>query len=219
MIDTIMSDEKVAKTVKNKREERGWTQSHLAEVAGLSVRTVQRLEKEGAASKETLLAIASVLEIDVKTLTEKKVSNATKPDGKVVLLPLIENGKQALDIVWGAHAFEMDHPHVKGEDAAAVGALLESLKDMGEIGPECGLGRKIEWAQDIDSLLEDVTACGFLVFGRNKETKIITGDQKKMDFNIATVLVAERENPAVIKEGDKLFLALLVPNNRKFSFS
>ena len=44
------------------RRERGWSQRHLAMVAAVSERTVQRLEKGLAISGESLLAIASALD-------------------------------------------------------------------------------------------------------------------------------------------------------------
>jgi transcriptional regulator with XRE-family HTH domain len=52
------------------REARSWTQAHLAEAAGLSLRTVQRLEAEHKAAAETLLALAAALDVDVAVLTE-----------------------------------------------------------------------------------------------------------------------------------------------------
>ena len=45
--------------VKRLREERAWSQEHLASVAGLSARTVQRLETDGNASAESKMAIAA----------------------------------------------------------------------------------------------------------------------------------------------------------------
>lgn len=50
--------------VKNQRLEKGWTQEQLAELAGISVRTVQRLEKTGVASMETTNALAAVFEVE-----------------------------------------------------------------------------------------------------------------------------------------------------------
>ncbi len=51
--------------LRQQREQRGWTQSHLAEVADLSLRTVQRIESSGISSKESAMALASVLEVDI----------------------------------------------------------------------------------------------------------------------------------------------------------
>ena len=47
--------------IKQLREARGWSQEHLAEVAGLSARTVQRIEAEGNASPESRMALAAAL--------------------------------------------------------------------------------------------------------------------------------------------------------------
>lgn len=47
------------KKVKMLREERGWSQEHLAEISGLSYRTIQRIEKEGHCSLESKMAVAS----------------------------------------------------------------------------------------------------------------------------------------------------------------
>ncbi len=54
--------------VKALRESKAWSQAHLAEAAGLSLRTVQRVEAEGTASAETRLAIASALAVSVDAL-------------------------------------------------------------------------------------------------------------------------------------------------------
>ncbi|MCL1050049.1 helix-turn-helix domain-containing protein [Shewanella abyssi] len=57
-----------ATTVKDLRLSRGWTQQHLADACDISLRTVQRIEKDGSASNETLLGLCAVFEIEQKTL-------------------------------------------------------------------------------------------------------------------------------------------------------
>lgn len=54
--------------IKELRNGRSWTQDQLAAVAGLSLRTIQRIEKEGVCSLESRQALASVFEIDTCTL-------------------------------------------------------------------------------------------------------------------------------------------------------
>ena len=50
------------------REEKCWSQEHLASAAGLSTRTVQRVEAEGIGSAETRLALAGALGVSVLQL-------------------------------------------------------------------------------------------------------------------------------------------------------
>ncbi|MCJ8319169.1 MAG: helix-turn-helix domain-containing protein [Colwellia sp.] len=54
------------------RKERGWSQEKLAIIAGLGERTIQRIEKEGNASLESALALASAFELSPKDLQQEK---------------------------------------------------------------------------------------------------------------------------------------------------
>ena len=69
--------------VKQLRDTKGWSQEHLAEVAGLSLRTVQRVEAEGSASAETKMALASALGIKAEELTPKHTSLSVQRPGKL----------------------------------------------------------------------------------------------------------------------------------------
>jgi len=51
------------------REEKSWSQAHLAAASGLSERTIQRVESDGVASPETRLALAAALDVPVTVLT------------------------------------------------------------------------------------------------------------------------------------------------------
>lgn len=56
--------------VRNLREARAWTQEHLADAAGVSLRTVQRLEAGQGFASETALAVAAALDVDVRELLD-----------------------------------------------------------------------------------------------------------------------------------------------------
>lgn len=60
--------------LRRERELRAWSQSHLAEVAGLSMRTVQRIETSGSASLESAKAIAAAFDTHVETLLAQEAS-------------------------------------------------------------------------------------------------------------------------------------------------
>ena len=63
--------------IRELRLKRGWSQEDLAEMAGLSVRTIQRLENGGRASLETLKCLAAVFESNVSQLREDMNMTAT----------------------------------------------------------------------------------------------------------------------------------------------
>jgi DNA-binding XRE family transcriptional regulator len=53
------------------RESHGWSQDQLANAAGVSVRTIQRAESEGTASRETRICLAAALGVPHADLRAK----------------------------------------------------------------------------------------------------------------------------------------------------
>lgn len=51
------------------RKERGWSQQKLAAISGVSERTIERAEKDGACSMDTKLAFATALEVSPAELS------------------------------------------------------------------------------------------------------------------------------------------------------
>src|SRR5690349_1243722 len=78
--------------VRKLRLQRGWTQEDLARFAGLSVRSVQRVERGQQSSLETLKALAAVFETDVAT-----IGNGGQEMSDTTVMPADE--KEALDYV------------------------------------------------------------------------------------------------------------------------
>ncbi len=58
--------------IKKMRLERHWSQDQLAEMSGLSIRTVQRIENGGNANLESLKSLGAVFETNI-TDSDKKV--------------------------------------------------------------------------------------------------------------------------------------------------
>ena len=87
-----------AKFVKKERQVRAWPQTQLAEIAGVTPRTIQRLERDGAASFETLMGVADAFGIDVKELSEFPKTKK-KSQKKVHHLKHIASGKNLYDAI------------------------------------------------------------------------------------------------------------------------
>jgi len=58
--------------LKQLRISRHLSQEQLAQMSGLNVRTIQRIESGQNASVESLKCLAAVLEVDIPTLTQEK---------------------------------------------------------------------------------------------------------------------------------------------------
>ena len=74
-------------SVRALREQKSWSQEHLANASGLSVRTIQRVEVEGIASAETRLALAGGLDVPVAELMPTPPSNGC--DGRRLRFPTL----------------------------------------------------------------------------------------------------------------------------------
>lgn len=73
--------------IRTERERRAWSQSHLANVAGLGLRTVQRIEATGGASYESASAIASVFSMAVSDLVPVGAeSRQARPSRRLIWL-------------------------------------------------------------------------------------------------------------------------------------
>jgi transcriptional regulator with XRE-family HTH domain len=67
-----------AKLLKKQRTNRAWSQEHLAEVTGLGLRTIQRIETSGMASNESIAAIATVFDMTVAEFVRDAATEETK---------------------------------------------------------------------------------------------------------------------------------------------
>ncbi len=114
--------------IRCERERRGWSQSHLASVAGLSLRTIQRIEKAGSASFESVMALASVLSVEVAELRAKESQPSRKRAIRISLeLPLrvalatISGVLVALHFRWSFNGLWLEYESL---DYGIAGALF-----------------------------------------------------------------------------------------------
>ncbi|MAO64623.1 MAG: transcriptional regulator [Balneola sp.] len=88
--------------LKQLRESNAWSQSHLAEASGISMRTIQRIEKTGVASPESAkcicaafdirfdeLALHDNYQIPAPTLTDSLKLKVTSIDKKAALISFV----------------------------------------------------------------------------------------------------------------------------------
>lgn len=93
-----MSFKTDAAKIKRWREERHWSQEHLAGLAGIGLRTVQRIENGEQASQESLKALAAAFNVDALAL-------AIDPDEEAIEIVRRKNteGRAALRLSFWIH--------------------------------------------------------------------------------------------------------------------
>lgn len=118
--------------LKDLRDRRGWSQEHLAQTSGVSLRTIQRIEAEGAASAESKMAIAAALGVTSEELTPKN-RHVPRPPAMHIGVKL-GFAAAALGTISGVVGVVTGHnsPHEAGMALGIIGAL--SGLSFGSIG-------------------------------------------------------------------------------------
>ncbi len=82
-MEHIEQDMKIsAAEIRRLRTERGWSQEQLAAASGLGLRTIQRVEAEGKAARETRVCLAATFNVPLTDLLEA-------PDVDAVVKPVL----------------------------------------------------------------------------------------------------------------------------------
>lgn len=124
--------------LRREREIRAWSQSHLAEVAGLSMRTVQRIENSGSASLESAKAIAAAFDTQVEALlpAEAEIPKRKSITKRLSLLvAILSSGLLAFS--WWSHAYAeqvmVDVAISSGDKSLASAHLLNEIGEPSEM--------------------------------------------------------------------------------------
>lgn len=200
MEEIMAKNLKRAKLVRKEREERAWTQSRLAEISGVTLRTIQRLEKDGAANFETLMGIASAFELDVKELNPTSGLKELIPQKKVHLMPRLISGKTLADVVVGSDQFQFVHD--EDHDPRSINAMKDILRliqgdvvRLYDANPIERLDVEDELSKEIKGLEDH----GYYLFGIKRLIPRIDGD-KKSQIAMCTIFMSHARSLKIIRD-------------------
>jgi transcriptional regulator with XRE-family HTH domain len=137
--------------IRKLRLQRGWTQEHLAELSGLSVRSIQRIERGRACSLESQNALAAVFEVERSVLDRAEPAPAGNPPLAAEELAAVREIKGLRDFL--SHVFlyslvvtvtgivfGVDHPFICwgaiGWGAGIIGHGLAALEVLSILNDE-----------------------------------------------------------------------------------
>jgi transcriptional regulator with XRE-family HTH domain len=175
----------LAKNIRNIRDAKHWTQHHLAEVAGIQLRTVQRVEAGDGASVDTLGALASAFDVTIDVLqfdfealeAHIKTQNdaLTKTHDVIPVTPV--NSSADLNVVGDHHAYIFEC--VPNDDAVqdVFAALASELRDMGDIWDDVEALHHRDWVKSAFVRVEELRQLGVVVCtgSANRTIKMATG--------------------------------------------
>lgn len=190
-----------AKIVKKAREERAWPQWQLAKAAGVTLRTIQRLERDGAASLETLKGVAGAFDIDVKQLNPtSRIQERANPQAKVYLLPRLTSGKDFASIILGADQFQVEHDETDDKRAqSAMISILNYLKRDIVRWHDADLAGKLKIEFELSQEIKGLEDHGFYLFGVKRTIPLITGEDQALT-SMCTVYMSHARSPKIVRD-------------------
>jgi transcriptional regulator with XRE-family HTH domain len=141
-----------------------WTQQHLADTAGIQLRTVQRVEKGDGASNETLGALANAFNTSINFMLTDLVAMASKLEEERDaikkthdLIPVAPVTCSAdLEVVAGADACVAECASKSDAVQDIFAALRSELKDMGDLWGDVDPWQHREWMKSAYVQVEEV---------------------------------------------------------------
>jgi transcriptional regulator with XRE-family HTH domain len=204
-----ISPKELALLVTLQRQGMGWTQETLAEISGLTVRTVQRVEKGEASSVDTRRALARAFQIeDIDAFNkphafksaEQLKQEAEEFQNKHMSLPVsvAAFGKQLADLAENAemHCFQQPE-NVSQSVAELVAEIYDYISDYGEIAELYSHGQKLAVHTTLDEQLSRLKAAGYSICYALRKTSIVGRnwvDKAPMPVSIAYAFVTKKGN-------------------------
>lgn len=188
----------IGQKIKVLRNLKLWTQSKLAEIAGVSERTIRRLEAGENTEKETLLLVLNALDTNLEEIGDMFNDDETiKEESKVKFtdmrfLKRIESGRELVRIIASIHKYGYDYHDCKTEEQIKKAReFLSVLADVLDIWDIIEIGQRFDLENDLSQLIKELEEMGLWVFG-----------DRQVDNNnwvTAIVEIYSKDNPLIQK--------------------
>lgn len=167
-----LTPDELALFIRTLRETRQWSQEQLAEISRLSVRTIQRVEKTGAASLDTRRALTSAFDfrdidalnkpIHIPSAEELKKAKEDFDHEHVILTALpLTTGRQLAKLVETC-SMDLSEPafELSREAAKEFATLVDCFRDYRDYATDCLEAVKLEIHDELQSHIDALQAQG-----------------------------------------------------------
>jgi transcriptional regulator with XRE-family HTH domain len=185
--------------IKQLRDLKLWTQAQLAEIAGVSERTVRRVESSGTAESATLLSILNALGTTIEELNKMYHDDDTLKDeskeklSELKFLHRIVSGRELVRIIASAHQYGYDHHDCKTEDQIeSVQGFLTVVADVLDIWDMIEIGQRFELENSLTTQIKELEDLGLWVFGDRQV-------DSSNNWVTAIIEVYSKDNPLIQK--------------------
>jgi transcriptional regulator with XRE-family HTH domain len=205
-----------ATKTKELRVKRAWSQEQLADIAGVNVRTIQRIEHGDGASFESLKAVANAFGVDVGELlappaaesqpADKKEGQPPPPQQRVIFLGRVRTGRDLFNVVGsGAEMYSYDNDDVDGDDVELVAQFFQDIRDWGDLWSDIEPADRVRVPHQFNARIAELEERGLWVFAGSQRRAYSVNREKPqiIKLNTVYVIIVKNDNPVIIRLGDE----------------
>ncbi len=186
-----LTNEELGQVIVTWREGRGWTQETLAELAGITVRTIQRVEGGEPSSVDTRRALARALDwedidafnkpwpmpnLERLKAEQERLERETLP----VSITPVKTGRALRELAELATAWQHSQFGELTDTAEqALASLQEYFQDYGEINDCYSPTQKLDVNRDLEALLNELASEGISMSAGTREVRVSLGEAGK----------------------------------------
>ncbi|MHA1274800.1 MAG: HNH endonuclease [Promethearchaeota archaeon] len=114
-------------------------------------------------------------------------------------LAKFNTGRELLNILIGACAFDFDHDELKTEEEVnIISSFLQNTQEIGDFGLELDSSDKVKISYDLSKDIQELDNYGFWIFG-GREIRKLESDKEASDWPIAIIRIFRKTNSEIIK--------------------
>jgi transcriptional regulator with XRE-family HTH domain len=163
----------IAQQLKYLRKTFRFTQENLAEAAGLTTRTIEKLESgRHRPEEQTLRSLARAFKLDVKYFEKptpeeesRQRAEIARAVRKTVLVPTdpIRTPSDFLAAFDQRHAFRIDTSGAQSDEAMEIAAsMADWITELNDVWDDCSMSHRLEYARNFVELCGQLEGFGFL---------------------------------------------------------
>jgi transcriptional regulator with XRE-family HTH domain len=184
----LLTEHELAGVIRGFRGMRQWSQETLGALSGLSVRTVQRVERGDPSDLDTRRALARAFEIEdldafskpyaIPTAEELKQAQEEFEREHLLLDATVVTTGRELALLFEGSTMDLSNPAIPLErgTAASFAALVDYLRDYRDCADVYSQVQKLDVFDDLQQHIDALDANGVSVCYATRDTKLVGKD-------------------------------------------
>lgn len=198
-------DNMIGVNIRFHREQRAWTQEHLAAVSGIDVRTIQRAERGTKLSADSLQAVAAAFDLSVDELRKppKPIADA-KARFKLIRLSRIERAADLRNLL-PTGACQFGYEGITDEvQEDAIAEFERDLNDAGNLWSDLDPVQKLELLRSLEHHFTALAALGLAVAAGSEPLRLRSEHiENPFRIDVLHVVISKASEPKLFAMRDR----------------